>query len=108
LELAGIAAWYAGAMILAGGVTIATAWPQRFCFPGNEPRNWHPDEWSVPPGLGQNLKQARAEQASVLQSQIGKNARANKTKAVAQLLGFVIAYGASAIAGVALINSIFP
>ncbi len=106
-ELARIAAWYAGSMMAAGGLTIATAWPRRFCVPGNEPKNWHPDEWGVPAGPAQNITRARVEQATVLQSQIRQNAAANKAKAVAQLVGFIIAYGASIICGVALLQVLF-
>ena len=90
MDLAGIAGIFSAGLAFAGGLAVLTALPRSICLPGNEPKNWKPEHW--PTNATRDRKQARLEQAKVLQSQIGKNRRTAKRKAFGQLTRFAIAY----------------
>lgn len=64
----------AAAMLLLSTFLAAKAVrPNEFCFPGNRPENWLPENWHGH-GVGAlDMKQARLEQAHALQKQICDN-----------------------------------
>jgi hypothetical protein len=97
--LAEIAGWFAVGLIAAAGLALITAFPRKFCLPGNEPKNWRTDHWE--PGK-RDTKQARHSQVKILQSQITKNRRLAKTKGQIQLASFIIAYITCLICGLNL------
>jgi hypothetical protein len=50
--------------IIAAVLSLISVWPRRFCFPGNEPKNWLPSTWQN--GIKRNLKSIRIEQAKII------------------------------------------
>ncbi|WP_157410175.1 hypothetical protein [Sphingobium xenophagum] len=64
----------AAAMLLLSTFLAAKAVrPNKFCFPGNRPANWLPENWHGN-GVGTlDIKQARLEQAHTLEKQICDN-----------------------------------
>jgi hypothetical protein len=64
----------AAAMLLLSTFLAAKAVrPNKFCFPGNQPANWLPENWHGHGVSILDLKQARLEQAHTLQNQICEN-----------------------------------
>lgn len=81
------------------GLLIATAFaaqavrPTKFCFPGNEPVNWLPENWMGHGKFPYDLRHARIEQAVALQNQIAANSRwaDSAGKALERSLDFAMA-----------------
>lgn len=64
----------AAAMLLLSTFLAAKAVrPDKFCFPGNRPANWLPENWHGHGVVKLDIKQARLEQAHTLQKQICDN-----------------------------------
>jgi ABC-type multidrug transport system fused ATPase/permease subunit len=62
------------ALLLSTAIAGSVVRPQKFGFPGNEPKNWLLDQWMCGVGGPHNMAQARVEQATSLQNQIASNA----------------------------------
>jgi hypothetical protein len=96
-----------GAAILA----VVAAMPRRAQFPGNEPENWRPQYWQAPHHGKNTLRNARVEQALVLQAKIASNRiiAAHQAELVRRsiYLGFsAVGGGAIAILAAFLVGSI--
>jgi hypothetical protein len=61
------------ALIAGAMAAVHAALPAKFFFPGNEPRNWLPAQWSSRERPRYDLTTARIEQAQVLQAVIDAN-----------------------------------
>lgn len=73
--------------------------PDKFCFPGNRPANWLPENWHGHGTDTLDIKQARIEQANTLQIQICENV--DWAEAAGKLLHYSmdVAMGAVLLAG---------
>ena len=107
LLVTGLGIALAAALMTAVVMAILSALPRQFFFPGNEPANWAPEHWSLPPSARRTLKAARIEQAQVLQAMISANkagaARQAKLIRRAVWLAFGAAIAALAAAMIAYV-----
>lgn len=85
----------AAALLVAVVMAILSALPRQFFFPGNEPANWAPEHWSLPPSARRTLKAARIEQAQVLQTMISANKAGAERQAQLIRRAVWLAFGAA-------------
>lgn len=97
-----VAAALGVAMLTAGALAVISARPVRFYLPGNQPINWIPADWDLPPGARRTLKRARVEQAKVLQSMLRKNHGTAHRNAKFVHAALLVIFGAAVLAAVAL------
>ncbi|RYG37096.1 MAG: hypothetical protein EON93_04145 [Burkholderiales bacterium] len=71
--IAGVAFGFAVSTIASAIFAMNAVRPSKFCFPGNSPENWLPENWTDPPVPESAMSQARAEQASALNNRIAEN-----------------------------------
>jgi hypothetical protein len=102
-----IATGFGVALLVSGGLAVLSARPVKFYFPGNEPKNWVPEEWDLPEGQQPTFKRARIEQAMVLQSVISKNQAACETNARLTRAALILVFGAAAAAAASFAALLF-
>lgn len=80
--LASIAIVFAAMLLKASISAIKSVTPELFSFPGNEPKNWFPDQWHEENSKRRGIKTARIEQALVLQNKISDNIETARVNAL--------------------------
>jgi hypothetical protein len=101
--LAGVAILFAGALLLASHWAISTISPSPFCFPGNHPSHWLPEEWNPGSDKGAAIQTARAQQAEQIDDFIKANIDAASRNAEELKRSIKLAFWAVAGAGLALL-----
>lgn len=87
-------------------LAVSTVRPAKFSVPGNNPKNWLPDQW-LGSALGDfSLTQARIEQAACLEAAISENSKWIEKAAARVRLSIDFALGAVAVAGVAMLATL--
>ena len=99
---------FSAALVVSTALAASAVRPRKFCFPGNAPNNWLPDNWMGHGIDPVNVQQARIEQAVTLQNQIESNSRWAEDAGKHLQLSLDVAMAAVVLAGCAVIvRSIF-
>jgi len=93
-------------MVATAMLAVSTVRPARFSVPGNNPKNWLPDQWLGRQSGDYSLIQARVEQAACLEAAIADNMRWIEKAGIRVRLSIDLALGAVAVAGVAMLGTL--
>ena len=78
----------------------------KFSVPGNNPKNWLPDQWLGSESNDYSLTQARIEQAACLERAISENSEWIEKAAARVRMSIDIALGSVAVTGIAMLATL--
>jgi hypothetical protein len=93
-------------MVCTAVLSVSTVRPAKFSVPGNNPKNWLPDQWLGGESCDYSLTQARIEQAACLETAIFENSVWIEKAAARVRLSIDVALGCVGVAGIAMLTTL--
>jgi len=94
------------ALLWAAWLSLMPVAPSLFCFPGNRPGLWLPDQWDCTGDESEKIEKARVDQAQQLDKFIRNNMKDAEKRAKEMRRSFQLAFGAVLAAGLFLLITV--